>query len=76
MPGHHAIILTDASVAFFPGCVFCAFAKTKCHSLTRNNTSEDNSIVLGQCIFVLFESFFRFWTLFPIAAFDSFYYVL
>ena len=33
MPGHHAIILTDASVAFFPGCVSCAFAKTKCRSL-------------------------------------------
>ena len=33
MPGHHAIILTDASVAFFPGCVSCAFTKTKCRSL-------------------------------------------
>ena len=33
MPGHQAIILTDASVAFFPGCVSCAFAKTKCRSL-------------------------------------------
>ena len=33
MPGHYAIILTDASVAFFPGCVSCAFAKSKCRSL-------------------------------------------
>ena len=33
MPGHHAIILTDASVIFFPGCVLCAFFKTKCRSL-------------------------------------------
>ena len=33
MPGHHAIILTDASNAFFPGCGSCAFAKTKCRSL-------------------------------------------
>ena len=33
MPGHHAIILTDASVALFPGCVSCAYAKTKCRSL-------------------------------------------
>ena len=33
MPGHNAIILTAASVAFFPGCVSCNFAKIKCRSL-------------------------------------------
>ena len=33
MPGHHAIILTDASVAFFPKCVSCTFAEIKCPSL-------------------------------------------
>ena len=33
MLGHHAIILTDASVAFLPECVSCDFAKSKCRSL-------------------------------------------
>ena len=33
MSGNHAIILIDISVVFFPGCVSCAFAKTKCRSL-------------------------------------------
>ena len=33
MPGHQAIFLTYASVAFFPGCVSCAFVKTKGRSL-------------------------------------------
>ena len=40
----------------------------------KNNTSEYGSIVYGQWTFVLFESFFRFWTFFPIAAFGSFHY--
>ena len=30
----------------------------------------------GQCIFLLFKPFFRFWTLIPIADFDSFHYNL
>ena len=33
MPSHHDIVLIDASVAFFPGCVSCAISKTKCRSL-------------------------------------------
>ena len=37
MPGHHAVILTEASVAFFLGCVSCAFALTKCRSLGGMN---------------------------------------
>ena len=33
MPGHHATVLTDESIAFFLRCVPCAIAKSKCRSL-------------------------------------------
>ena len=70
MPGHHAIILNDASVAFFNQVSQFSWNE-------RNNTSEDDSIVYSQFIFVLFESFLRFWTMFFLfATFDSFHYVL
>ena len=77
MPGHHAIILTDDSVAFFPECVSCAFAKTKCRSLCgKKGTTPLKMIALCK----VSASFccsnpFSASTLFPIAAFDSFHYV-
>ena len=45
MPGHHAIIPTDASIEIFPGCAFFGW-------IEKNNTSENDSIVYCQCIFL------------------------
>ena len=50
--GNHAIILTDASVAFFPGCVSCTFSKTKCCSLVgmKGTTPLKMCMVTHLCV--------------------------
>ena len=79
MPGHHAIILTDVSVAFFPGCISCAFAKPNCRSLGGvKGTKPLKMIPLCKvsASFCCSNPFSASKNFFPIAAFDSFHYVL
>ena len=79
MPGHRAIVLTDASVAFFPGNVSCAFAKTKCRILGgMKETTPLKVISLSMvsatlCCSILFSASELFC---QNAAFDSFQHVL
>ena len=70
IPCHHAIILTDASVSFFPGCVSCAFAKTKCRSLGGMKGTTPLKMI------PLCEVSASFCCSNPFSESDSFHYVL
>ena len=70
MPGLHVIILTDASVEFFPECVSCAFATTKCLVLRGMERTTSLKMI------PFFEFIFYFGALFSITNFDLSNYVL
>ena len=58
MPGRHAIFLTDASDAVFPGCVSGPFGKIKCRSSGgMNGTKKMIPLCMVSASF-LFETFF------------------
>ena len=78
IPGHHAFILTDATVAFFPGCVSCAFCQNQLSQFGWNERSNA-SILIPSCMVsasLCCSNTFSASEQFPIAAFDSFHYIL
>ena len=76
IPGHHFVVLTNASVLLLPGYAWCIFGKPKCLSswgMKRTTTLKMIPLCIVIAFFCCSSPFFHLWTLFPTAALNFFY---